>query len=152
MPDVESRGQSNKTTSEARDQGWKRIYTYRKWLLANVFKDGTIVILPIDEGKLNNRENPPPPFGLLSGYSPLYLSPIAGTPEVTAPIGETTYFSQVTQREEPLPISVSVMSCPGTDIYLIDLVHEALEAGGKPVNVAVGRSIFGNSSRDSTGV
>lgn len=25
------------------------------------------------------------PFGLLSGYHPLYLSPIAGTPEVTFP-------------------------------------------------------------------
>ncbi|TGO51362.1 hypothetical protein BOTNAR_0359g00120 [Botryotinia narcissicola] len=128
--------QANKTSPEARDEGWERIYTYRKWLLANVFKDGAIVVLPIDEGKPNNRENPPP------GYSPLYLSPIAGTPEVTAPIGEITYFSQVTQREEPLPISVSVVSCPGTDLDLIDLVHEVLKAGGNPVSVAAGRSIF----------
>ncbi|TGO08218.1 hypothetical protein BTUL_0220g00080 [Botrytis tulipae] len=143
--------QADKTTPEARDKGWERIYTYRKWLLANVFKDGAIVVLPIDEGKPNNRENPSPPFGLLSGYSPLYLSPIAGTPEVTASIGEITYFSQVTQREEPLPVSVSVVSYPGTDLDLIDLVHEVLKAGGKPVNVAVGRSIFGNAYRYGTG-
>ncbi|KAF7883604.1 uncharacterized protein EAF02_005524 [Botrytis sinoallii] len=105
-----------------------------------------------DKGKPNNRENPPPPFALLSGYSPLYLSPIAGTPEVTAPIGEITYSSQTTQREEPLQISVLVVSCPGTDLDFIDLVHEALKTGGKPIHVAVGRSILGYSSRDSTGV
>ncbi|KAF7887327.1 hypothetical protein EAF00_009621 [Botryotinia globosa] len=52
--------QADKTTPEARDKGWECIYTYRKWLLANVFKDGAIVVLPIDEGKPNNRENPPP--------------------------------------------------------------------------------------------
>ncbi|KAF7922520.1 uncharacterized protein EAE98_008046 [Botrytis deweyae] len=135
--------QANKTTPETRDEGWERIYTYRRWLLANVFKDGTIVVLPIDKGKPSNRENPPPPFTLLSGYPPLYLSPIAGTPEVTAPIGEITYSSQTIQREEPLLISVLVVSCPDTDLDRIDLVLEALKTGGKPVHVAVGRSILG---------
>ncbi|RKU43266.1 hypothetical protein DL546_005344 [Coniochaeta pulveracea] len=102
--------QADKLTPEERDEGWERIYTYRQWLLNNVFSAGTVVVLPIDDGTPNSRENPPPPFGLLNGYHPLSLSPIAGTPEVTRPIGEITYRSDVTQLNEPLPISVSVVT------------------------------------------
>jgi len=136
--------QADKVTPEERDEGWERIYTYKKWLLANVFKKGTVLVLPVEDGKPSSRESSPPPFGLLSGYHPLYLSPIAGTPEVTSPIGEISYPSEVTQRDEPLPISVSVVSCPGTDLDLIDLVHEVLKKGKKPVDLATGRSIFKN--------
>ncbi|KAI9154909.1 Scytalone dehydratase-like protein Arp1 [Paramyrothecium foliicola] len=133
---------AEKLTLKERDLGWERILTYKKWLLHNIFQEGTVVVLPIDEGRPNNRESPPPPFALLNGYHPLYMSPIAGTPEVTAPIGEISYHSEVTQRLEPLPISVSVVSPPGTDLDLINLVHGALKIGGKPTSVATGRSIF----------
>jgi hypothetical protein len=54
------REQADKMTPEERDEGWERIRTYRDWLLANIFQEGTVVILPIDDGKPNNRENPPP--------------------------------------------------------------------------------------------
>lgn len=47
-------------TPRERDEGWERIYTYKKWLLANVFSERAILVLPIDEGKPNNRENTPP--------------------------------------------------------------------------------------------
>ncbi|KAI0099796.1 amidase [Nemania sp. FL0031] len=133
---------ADKVTKEEHDEGWERIYKYREWLRTNIFRPGTLMVLPVDEGKPNNRETPPPPFTLLSGYHPLYLSPIAGTPEVTAPIGEIPYYSDVTQREEPLAVSVSVVSCPGTDLHLIDCVYQALVEGKKPVKVATGRSIF----------
>lgn len=56
----QSRALADKLTLEERNQGWERIRTYKQWLLQNVFKEGTIVILPIDEGKPNSRENPPP--------------------------------------------------------------------------------------------
>lgn len=61
------------------------------------------------------------------------MSPIAGTPEITLPsrclffllddgakntnnyvqVGEITFRSKITQHEEPLPISVSVVAAPG---------------------------------------
>ncbi|KAK7408490.1 hypothetical protein QQX98_009357 [Neonectria punicea] len=133
---------ADKVTPEERDEGWERIYTYRKWLLDNIFTEGSILVLPIDEGRPNYRDAPPPPFGLLSGYSSLYISRIAGFPEVTAPIGEIVYDSDITHREEPLPISVSVAAPPGTDLALIDLVHQTLEKGGKPIRLDTGRSIL----------
>lgn len=50
---------ANKVTPEERNQGWEHIYTYRKWLLENVFHEGTLVILPVDEGKPNYRDATP---------------------------------------------------------------------------------------------
>jgi hypothetical protein len=55
-----SREQADKLTPKERDEGWERVYTYREWLLDNVFTEGTVVILPVDDGTPNNRENSPP--------------------------------------------------------------------------------------------
>jgi hypothetical protein len=51
---------ADKLTPEERDEGWSRIYKYREWLLTHVLKAATIVILPLDEGKPNYRDAPPP--------------------------------------------------------------------------------------------
>ncbi|KAK7425917.1 Chitinase 2 [Neonectria magnoliae] len=51
---------ADKVTSEERDEGWERIYTYRKWLLDNIFTERSILVLPIDEGRSNYRDAPPP--------------------------------------------------------------------------------------------
>ncbi|KAF1975926.1 hypothetical protein BU23DRAFT_456849, partial [Bimuria novae-zelandiae CBS 107.79] len=95
----------------------RRLDLYKSWLLTTLFRidrDGNpIVALPIEDGTPTYRDADPPPFTLLSGYSPLDLSPIAGMPEVTAPVGEITYFSEVTQWEEPLPTAVLVAGKPG---------------------------------------
>ncbi|KAH8753093.1 amidase [Diaporthe sp. PMI_573] len=133
---------ADKLTPEERDEGWSRIYKYREWLLTHVLKAATIVILPLDEGKPNYRDASPPAFGLLSGYHPLYLSPIAGSPEITLPIGEIPYISGITHQKESLPISVSVVSSPGTDLPLIDLVHDALLHANRPVVLKTGRQIL----------
>ena len=73
-------------------------------------------MLPIENGEPNYRDAIPPPFGLLSGFSPLYLSTIAGTPEITAPVGEISYESRISNRKEPMPISVSIASAPGKSL------------------------------------
>lgn len=52
--------QAEKVTPGERDEGWERIYTYKEWLLKNVFSEATVLILPIDEGNPSNREKVPP--------------------------------------------------------------------------------------------
>ena len=95
----------------------ERLLIYKAWVLDRVFRihdgGGVLVVLPIENGRPSDRDATPPPFDLLGGFSPLYLSPIAGTPELTAPVGEISYFSRISDREEPMPISVSVVSSPG---------------------------------------
>jgi hypothetical protein len=53
------REEAEKVTPEERNEGWERIYTYRKWLLEKVFLEGTLVVLPVDEGKPNYRDATP---------------------------------------------------------------------------------------------
>lgn len=50
---------ADKVTSEKPDDGWERIYTYKKWLLEHVFVQG-VLVLPIEEEKPNYRDAPPP--------------------------------------------------------------------------------------------
>lgn len=73
------------------------------------------------------------PNALLSGFNPLHMSPIMRAPEVTAPgmwccqaqrkyansgaVGDIPYQSTVTEREERLPIAVSVIGAPGMYSY-----------------------------------
>ena len=58
-------------TPEERDEGWGRIFNYRKWLLDKILKEGNIVVLPVEDGTPSNRENPPP-------YVDHYFIPIHG--------------------------------------------------------------------------
>ncbi len=55
-----NREMADKVSPEERDERWERIYTYRKWLLDNVLREGTVLVLPVDEGKPNYRDAPPP--------------------------------------------------------------------------------------------
>jgi hypothetical protein len=100
-----------------RDELLERLHNYKSWVLAHIFhaksEGGALVVLPIENGQPNYRDPVPPLFSLLSGFSPLYLSPIAVTPEVTAPVGEISYYSRISERTGPMPIGLSVVSSPG---------------------------------------
>ncbi|KAK4154628.1 hypothetical protein C8A00DRAFT_32585 [Chaetomidium leptoderma] len=39
---------------------WRWEMAAKKWLLNNVFREGTALVLPVDEGKPNYRDAPPP--------------------------------------------------------------------------------------------
>lgn len=47
-------------TAEERDEGWERIYTYRRWLLSEIFSDGTVIVLPVGDARPSYREDPSP--------------------------------------------------------------------------------------------
>ena len=77
------------------------------------------MVFPIENGRPNSRGVTSPLFGLRSGFSPLCLSPIAGTPDVTVPAGKASYRSRVSDQEESMPISVSVVSSPGGSLLYV---------------------------------
>ncbi|KAF2240746.1 amidase [Trematosphaeria pertusa] len=133
-------------SQEERDECWRRSEVYRHWLLGKVFKADskdsiTIMVLPIEAGEPNYRDAELPPYGLLSGYAALNMSPMMRAPEVTAPVGDIPYNSIVTQREE-LPIAASVIGAPGMDLILVDLVEKGMNAVGVPTKVKTGRSMY----------
>lgn len=104
------------------------------------------MVLPIEDGKPNYRERPPQPYEKASALSAMYISSVAGTPEIVAPIGEIKFLSEVTERVEPLPIAVSVVGAPGTDLWLMEVVRKAMELGGLPTRLETGRSIYGEGT------
>ncbi|KAM7205138.1 amidase [Naviculisporaceae sp. PSN 640] len=131
-------------SQEERDECWRRSELYRHWLLEKVFNADsketvTVMPLPIETGQPNYRDAELPPNSLLSGYAALNMSPMSRSPEVTAPVGDIPYLSIVTEREEPLPVAVSLIGPPGTDLILVDLVERALKASLIPTEVKTGR-------------
>ncbi|KAH6630486.1 amidase [Chaetomium sp. MPI-SDFR-AT-0129] len=142
---------AKKITKKERDFYWRRSETYRKWLLSNIFDASsqdtiTVMVLPIMDGKPAYRDAELPPYYVLSGYSPLNMSPMMQAPEVTAIVGETTHDSRVSHRLEPLPIAVSLIGAPGTDLILVDLVERAMKAAEIPTKVQTGRYVYGSPS------
>ncbi|OQD66177.1 hypothetical protein PENPOL_c005G02364 [Penicillium polonicum] len=129
------------------DECWRRSEIYRHWLLEKVFKADdedtvTVMILPIEAGKPNYRDAELPLNSLLSGYAALNMSPMARSPEVTAPIGDIAYDSIVTEREERLPVAVSVIGPPGADLILVDLVEKGMKGAGLATEVKTGSSMY----------
>ena len=73
------------------------------------------------------------------------MSPMMRAPEVTAPVGDIPYMSRVTEREEPLPVAVSLIGAPGTDLLLVDLVEKGLRGACIPTRVQTGRFMYQRS-------
>ena len=74
-------------------------------------------------------------------FSLFSLSYCSGCPDYTVPISEVSYHSRVTDHEEWLPISLSMLGRPGVDVILLGLLRE-LEEGGILRSPAVGVRMF----------
>ncbi|KAG9191833.1 hypothetical protein G6011_10567 [Alternaria panax] len=70
------------------------------------------------------------------------MSVLAALPDYTVPIGERTYFSRVTERNETLPITIGVVAAAGCDHVLMDLVTELADAGIISGEGKTGSSIY----------
>ena len=84
------------------------------------------------------RGAPKPP----TGWNNAMMSTYWGGPDFVVPIGEATYFSNITQHEEKLPVTVDIMAARGCDGLIFDLVRDLVEAGILKPSVA-GRSNVG---------
>ena len=135
------------------DRQNERLLIQRKWIREQVFRTASsgsphvFMILPVTDGKPNYRISPPLPDDPASALSPMYISSVAGAPEVVAPIGEVSFRSEVNLRVEPLPMAVSVVGAPGQDLTLLEVVKMAMEHGGCSTKLETGRSIYGTRSR-----
>lgn len=124
---------------------------FGKWvnqvLLATNSNDGKpelpLLIFPQSWGTPDPRDAPVPgedntTFTTFSTFSLSYLS---GCPDCTVPIGEVPFHSDITERDEMLPVSLSILSPPGTDLELLALLRD-LEARGIVSDVAPGVRMY----------
>lgn len=145
-PFVQWRWDLGKSITKAqRDEEIQRLEVYKTWFLQHVLQvgaRGAIIVLPIANVEPNYRDKTPgAPFSQ-SGFDPLFLSPILGAPEIVVPIGQLPYQSRISHREEQLPVAVSILSAPGTDLWLIETARMCLENSGRSTTMMTGSNMF----------
>lgn len=82
-------------------------------------------------------------LGLISGLSAgLFIARFSEVVDVVVPIGQVSYFSNVTQHDEYLPVTVDIMASRHCDAMVLNLVEDLVEAGILP-KLETGTSIYG---------
>ncbi|KAF2110372.1 amidase signature domain-containing protein [Lophiotrema nucula] len=132
-------------SQEQRDDAKKRTEVYKSWVMDNILevdRETTLVVLPIQDAEPNYRDvDPEMPFAQ-DVWDPLWLSPVLGAPEISVPIGNITYQSRITKRSESLPVAVSVLSPPGTDMMLASALKATFINSRRPLALKTGRNMY----------
>ena len=116
---------------------------FAKWVVDVLFRtliepdETPLLVFPQSWGlpayRIDMPKSAPPPEGdralFWSGFSIYSISYCSGCPDFTVPVGEVPYVSKVTSRREWLPCSVSMLSPPGNDGVLLNLLQSLEERG-----------------------
>ena len=100
-----------------------------------------LLIFPQSWGTPDYRNDPDRGPLLFSSFSAFSLSYLSGCPDCTVPIGEVPSISHHTESEMLLPVSLSVLGPPGSDLTLLALLSD-LERKGVLRPVKTGRSMY----------
>lgn len=94
------------------------------------------------DGSQNSRNQYFGPPTAPTGFSAGRISVFAEGPDMVFPIGEVSSFSNVTQHEEYLPVTVDILAAKGCDGLLVKLAQDLISAGiiRQPVT---GQTIYG---------
>jgi len=130
---------------DQRDEALRRFDVFREWFLDNILKpkeQKAIMLLPIEMLEPRYRDDPPgAPSVPPKSINVLYLSPALLGPELVVPIGEVAFDSRITERLEFLPCAVSILGAPGSDLEILTMIEEFLQASHRPSIVETGKSM-----------
>lgn len=125
----------------------QRYQTFQKWFRSTLTPtcESTLVLYPMGSGTEDYRDiypsSPPSPiFG--AGLPGNQMAVMAALPDYTVPIGERTYYSRVTERNETLPVTIGIVAAAGCDHMLMDLVADLAEQGIIAGEVKTGSSMY----------
>jgi Asp-tRNA(Asn)/Glu-tRNA(Gln) amidotransferase A subunit family amidase len=124
-----------------------RYQTFQKWFRSTLTPscESTLVLYPVGAGTEDYRDvypnSPPSPiFG--AGLPGNQMAVMAALPDYTVPIGERTYYSRVSERNETLPVTIGIVAAAGCDHMLMDLVADLADQGIIQGEVKTGRSMY----------
>ncbi|ROW08437.1 hypothetical protein VMCG_03147 [Cytospora schulzeri] len=108
-----------------------------------------IMVLPCGSDGPKYRDTAPDEPTAVEGIDSKFLSPILGTPHVVVPFAQLPYKSRISKTLEYRPICISLMGGRGSDLALLRLAEETLQAAGWRTGVDTGRFTFpvGNNGR-----
>lgn len=87
----------------------------------------------------NQYGNPP---SVPYGFSGSRISVFAETPDSVFPVGQASFFSNITQHTEYLPVTVDVLAAKGCDGLLVQLAQDLVKVGILN-STQVGQTIYG---------
>ena len=135
----QDRGRS--TTTQQHESATRSANMFSQWVRETLFAKTSedelpLLIFPQSWGSPTYRDEPDEGPLFFSSFSIYSLSYLSGCPDCTVPVGEVACKSRVTEAEMFLPVSLSVLSPPGTDVQLVAFLSE-LEGEGilKPVRI-----------------
>ena len=91
---------------------------------------------------INTRNQYPNPPTAPYGFSAGRISVLSEVPDSVFPIGQAPFFSNVTNHEEYLPVTVDILAAKGCDGLIVQLARDLVEAGILPVP-ETGGTIYG---------
>ena len=119
---------------------------FSKWINESLFakpdeEELTLLIFPQNWGRPDYRVDADERDLFFSTFSTYSLSYLSGCPDCTVPVGEVERHSRLTEAKMLLPISLSILSPPGTDLAMLGLLSE-LEKVGILKSLAAGSSMY----------
>ncbi|KAI1205235.1 amidase signature domain-containing protein [Annulohypoxylon truncatum] len=150
--------EAKKISKERRAEAGRRMLFFRKWFEDEVMKtagDGgseSIIVLPTARGFGPRYRDTLPNKRDYDDYETRHdcISVYGGLPEIVLPVGEYKYFSRISQKEESLPMAMSIIGARGSDAMLIELAKRLLEYTGRPTSLTTGFQAFSVASVSST--
>lgn len=134
------------TTTEQYTTAVNSARAFSQWVRNTVFAKSSddefsVLVFPQSWGVPDYRDDPDTGPLFFSSFSIYSLSYLSGCPDCTVPVGEVPCRSRVTEKEMFLPVSLSVLSPPGTDVQLLALLSE-LEDKGVLRSVKAGMQMY----------
>ena len=107
---------------------------FSKWIHESLFaqpdeNELSLLVFPQTWGRPEYRVDPDKPDLFFSTFSSYSLSYLSGCPDCTIPVGEVETYSRITETKMSLPISLSILSQPGTDLALLALLADLEKKG-----------------------
>ncbi|CAG8957725.1 hypothetical protein HYFRA_00000061 [Hymenoscyphus fraxineus] len=128
-------------TRKERDVAVEKLAVYKRWFEEKMGQEA-IVLIPIENITPRYRDEPLGRYFNPVGVPMLFVSPILGAPEFTVPIGQVPFKSKVTGNTEHLPVAISLLGSPGSDLELMDIARNCLKKAGRPTRVLPGAKLF----------
>ncbi|KAF2797298.1 hypothetical protein K505DRAFT_298554 [Melanomma pulvis-pyrius CBS 109.77] len=119
---------------------------FQRWFRAVLTPtcEDALVLYPMGAGTEDYRDAyvgaPSAIFG--AGFPGTQMAVLAALPDYTVPIGERTYYSRVSERNETLPVTIGIVAAAGCDGMLVDLVRDLAEKGVLRGEVGTGISMY----------
>jgi Asp-tRNA(Asn)/Glu-tRNA(Gln) amidotransferase A subunit family amidase len=109
----------------------------------------TILVFPQSCGHPDYRDNIPDRSELFNDTFSIYsFGYLVGCPDYTIPVAEVPYTSKVTNQIECLPVSISLVGRPGSDVELFQFVKQMHDAGVIS-DVAAGSRLYPNARMEA---